>query len=365
MRRDVEEGTDNCRKPWPGKGGYATTYQVNFMLQIDQVWTRSQQVKQYEVKTDRIRRTHRQSQERKRQKQQKQSRDVDIATPLADPHGILRVPSQAFTPIVSLCAALRQVAEGKRECLGCLERDELRRFGIVPIRTHPRTAPSENIVRLDTLLVDKPNASEMHLVPTTKARFQVSFEDRLYLAVCLASSLLQLYSTPWIERRWSSQDITFLRQLSADNAPIIHEPFVSKPMSSQDGSCGRTSTTEQKKPCPLFIRNPSVFDLGIVLIELCFCKPLHYFQEADDLKLDGSPNKYTALSIAERLLPKVYREAGMRYGDAVRRCIRCDFDQVNESLEDEGFRQAVYNLVVVPLEENLRDFCGEKILGEV
>lgn len=51
-------------------------------------------------------------------------------------------------------------------------------------------------------------------------------------------------------------------------------------------------------------------------------------------------------------------EFGDRYADAVRRCIRCAFDTRKIDLEDGQFRGAVYEGVVAPLEENLRDFTG-------
>jgi hypothetical protein len=45
-------------------------------------------------------------------------------------------------------------------------------------------------------------------------------------------------------------------------------------------------------------------------------------------------------------------EAGARYSDAVRRCIRCDFDQRASSLEDSRFVEAVYRGVVAQLQAN-------------
>ncbi|KAF2661869.1 hypothetical protein K491DRAFT_646395 [Lophiostoma macrostomum CBS 122681] len=55
---------------------------------------------------------------------------------------------------------------------------------------------------------------------------------------------------------------------------------------------------------------------------------------------------------ADRLVDELYNEAGGKYSDAVRRCIRCDFDRRANSLEDLGFQQAVYEGVVAQLKEN-------------
>ena len=37
---------------------------------------------------------------------------------------------------------------------------------------------------------------------------------------------------------------------------------------------------------------------------------------------------------ADRLVEELYSEAGAKYSDAVRRCIRCDFDRRATSLDD-------------------------------
>lgn len=49
---------------------------------------------------------------------------------------------------------------------------------------------------------------------------------------------------------------------------------------------------------------------------------------------------------------------GGRYGDAVRRCVNCEFDQKKPSFEVESFREAFYKGAIQPLEEDLADFCN-------
>ena len=52
------------------------------------------------------------------------------------------------------------------------------------------------------------------------------------------------------------------------------------------------------------------------------------------------------------------KEASLRYQSAINRCIYCDFNQDCTSLENDQFRQAVYNGVVAPLEQDLMAFEG-------
>jgi hypothetical protein len=60
----------------------------------------------------------------------------------------------------------------------------------------------------------------------------------------------------------------------------------------------------------------------------------------------------TEFRTADRLAEALLSEAGAKYSDAVRRCIRCDFDQRASSLEDAKFQKAVYQGVVAQLQEN-------------
>lgn len=52
-----------------------------------------------------------------------------------------------------------------------------------------------------------------HLLEISKQRrsgFGLSLRDRLYIAVTLASSVLQLDRTLWLRKQWESGDILFL-----------------------------------------------------------------------------------------------------------------------------------------------------------
>jgi hypothetical protein len=116
---------------------------------------------------------------------------------------------------------------------------------------------------------------------------------------------------------------------------------------------------EDKKAHP-FIRNGTIFALGIALIELCFGKVIEDLRTDEKLGEDGLLNDLTQLSIARRLLEEreIHDRAGTRYEDAVRRCIFCEFDQHSNTLEKSEFRRAVFEKVVTLLEEDLTAFNG-------
>lgn len=106
------------------------------------------------------------------------------------------------------------------------------------------------------------------------------------------------------------------------------------------------------------LRNKTIFDLGVLLIELWFNKSLEQLRHPEDLGDDGRPNEYTDFATALRLIRAVDADAGPRYGKAVRRCIKCDFDQREDDLDSQEFRQAVYQGVVAVLDEELTEFRG-------
>lgn len=264
-------------------------------------------------------------------------------------------PTPTLRQIQDLCATLQMVREGL-PCLGFLVDAHKRRHVIYPIRKHPRALASQDTVSLENLLsVPTP----MTAVSAPPIQAHLSRRDRLYLAFILASTVLQLHTTPWLNERWGKSDILFLRQLGGSRSPLTEQPYISKPFAS---SVITRPSCKNKALCSTgpMIRNKSIFDLGILLIELCFNKSLEQLREPEDLN-NGKPNAYTDFSTANRLIQSVYNEAGNRYGDAVRRCIRCDFDQREETFESNEFRQAVYHRVVAPLEDDLRDFCGGKL----
>ena len=105
------------------------------------------------------------------------------------------------------------------------------------------------------------------------------------------------------------------------------------------------------------LRNITLFALGVVLTELCLDQPLEAFRNLDDpLGPNGTANVLTDWSTANRMTEAVHSEAGAYYRDAVRRCIRCDFDQRSTNLDNDAFRQAVYHGMVAPLEDDVKDF---------
>ena len=203
---------------------------------------------------------------------------------------------------------------------------------IYPLKTPPSDPESWSVSSLRAVLDDT----------------KFTRHDRLRLAVTLASSVLQLHETPWLQENWGKDNIFFIRR---SDEIIYHDPFVSQHFHQS----GNVVSSAVPSSMSRIIRNQTLYALGVSLIELWYGKPLHELHLPEDGPLDTGDARVdlmTEWNIADRLVDELYSEAGGKYSDAVRRCIRCDFDRRASSLEDSAFQRAVYQGVVSQLKEN-------------
>ena len=183
-------------------------------------------------------------------------------------------------------------------------------------------------------------------------------EERLKLAVRLASSVLQFHTSGWLQERWGKEDIYFIqRDSSQSQTPGLDTP------PSLDTPVVRQSFTGEPSPPETTIKtfslhcNPSLFSLGIVLIELWFWKSVESFQAdkpgADDLDT-------TRCMTAMGLIKTIQERGGGQFGGSVWRCI-CGIDHPETRLEDQEFRNEAYCKVLRPLEKHLELFCDKPL----
>lgn len=277
------------------------------------------------------------------------SRSLGVSRGLA-PSSNTAVPQR----ITNLCLTLKDVREGA-PCLGfLLDEHRERRFEIHCVRKHLRLPTAQDFVCLGSFLA----ASS----PDTRETCSIVTFHRKYLALVLASTVLQLHETPWLEERWNKYDICFLRRTDQSREPIFNEPYISKPFASTAASITPIQSVSRSSGGPM-VRNKSLFALGVLLIELSYGKPLESLREPCDMGPNGLQNQYTAWLTASRLIKsrEISHREGSSYADAVRRCIKCDFDQIDDTLDDRDFRKAYVEGVVLPLQADLKTFNGGKL----
>ena len=254
--------------------------------------------------------------------------------------------------IENLCLAMQKcmkIALHNEYCLGYLTCEGLQALGVYPRQPSTQRLGPQNIV---TSLGDLISKTRPLPSRASAGSLHLSRAERLELALTISSSVLQLNGTPWLRQSLTKHDILLLADDGTDSQ---RRAFVFAAFSAT----GPTNSFKSKAFLGL-PRNETLFALSILLTELCLGQSFESLRsEEDPLDRNGNSNILTDMSTATRSLEDVYREAGNRYGDAVRRCIHCDFNQRNTSLEDDSFRQAVYDGVVVPLQEIVKDFNKE------
>jgi hypothetical protein len=171
--------------------------------------------------------------------------------------------------------------------------------------------------------------------------------ERYKIASILASSLLQLQSTPWLAEKMEKNNIFFCRQ---DNKVFVDRPYIrhSFPSLKTPQPCS-SATTQTPLPPRAMARN-SLNNLGILLLELCFGQPIES-QAIRKLYLgpDGKPHNATDYMTA-LLWADLVCEEDPALEHIVKCCVFCIFEE-KADWSNKKFTQAVYNSVVEPLEK--------------
>ncbi|KAJ9646305.1 hypothetical protein H2204_000968 [Knufia peltigerae] len=182
--------------------------------------------------------------------------------------------------------------------------------------------------------------------------FMLSRHDRLSLAATLALSVLQ-YQGSWLRPHWRTQDILFKTPKSS--TPTLLDRVY---LSAHDVSCPERNETSQPVTAVTssssLIRCALLFPLALSLVELSLCTPLSSLQIPEDA---DPVDAVSDLKTAARVLHRVYAESGCRYGDVVDKCLFWP-DTKNMQLDDEEFQRTVFDGVISPLLEDLKNFEG-------
>jgi hypothetical protein len=189
--------------------------------------------------------------------------------------------------------------------------------------------------------------------------------DCLHMAATLALNVLRLQGN-WFRAEWTLQDIVLPEVVHTDVATgrpaaqtrySVEAPYLSwSVVDSRSENLSMSSLSVSRRSA--LIKCPTLFPLGLALVELGLCRPLSEIpsQDGDD-DLDPMVAK---LKKATRLLPNVLDENGGRYRDVVEECLTWPSSRPQDhDLEDSEFQRAVCQYVVLPLVNNLKAFDGE------
>jgi hypothetical protein len=240
--------------------------------------------------------------------------------------------------ILDLCRILA-TSEEKEMCLGYLSDEEHTRHELRSIKDGSTPAQGCELISLETLLAGR-------------TRSKLSRKQRYRLAVVLASSSLQLQTTPWLADKLEKKNIFFYQNGSVIVAdqPYIRHSFPSKKIFTEANPEEMPIQPAQPFSVRCSTRN-SLVHLGILLLELCFGQPI---EKQTDLRnqylMDGKAHNDTDYLTARDWIYEVEEEAGVEFESAVKCCVQCNFD-AKLDWADTIFTQSVYAAVVEPLEK--------------
>ncbi len=183
-------------------------------------------------------------------------------------------------------------------------------------------------------------------VSKRKAVGEIAIYERLRLAKTLAVAVLQYHSTPWLRISWRSEDVYFFGNDSGsvEDMPSLVSPHLNVRVK---GPCGQLSRASTFPPHDL-ARNPLLFSLGVVLLEIAYTSSLESLQSPHDLD-NGRENRYTEFFAARRLAKSAKTVMGSSYHKIIERLIECDFG-CGTDLNDPELQAAFHRDVVCPLE---------------
>lgn len=242
--------------------------------------------------------------------------------------------------IKDLCASIERLRAAKcGVCFGYMVDSSRRRHGLYKPYKFVTESASSTMLSLGTLLSTR----------KTRKVECLWMADSRRLALALSYGVLRLHNTPWLKSQWSGDDIVLFEQ---NNKIATDHPFVSAEPGNLDPATGALAISQPSNP---LIRSQTIFALAIVLIELCLREPWQDLHVPEDLNADGTKHVATDYLTAFRLLGRVEGDAGPKYGGVVKRCLELsrDLNYADPSLNNEAFRRAFYEDVVVVLEEHV------------
>ena len=169
-------------------------------------------------------------------------------------------------------------------------------------------------------------------------------EDRIKLAVNLASSILQYNLTPWLRKCWTKDTIHFFVQTRAISGIDVEHPFILKQF--------REQPNEALYEIPENDPELTLMELGILLLEIWTTMTFESWLTTTGNLKDPSQmqDKFIRLQFSIQWFQTLKGKLLPNYQKVVGICLRpCVFDLYNTSWEDFEFRMAVYREIVEPL----------------
>ena len=184
---------------------------------------------------------------------------------------------------------------------------------------------------------DQSYVSLADLIESSTTRLKLN--ERVLLAATVASSMMQLYSTPWLpdlrKEKFLFQSKPVVGQGYYIERPIVRCSFTNSASGNQVSS--RKTLYE-------------LLDLGILIIELWRNQTIESFCTANSIQIQDTYE--SRQSVARRWLNEEEGEFVPLVFEAAVRCVECRFQCVRLDLNNEVVQNLLFEGVVKPLWEN-------------
>ena len=245
--------------------------------------------------------------------------------------------------VESLCECLKtaQRTQPHNELLGYIAAADGVRYTL--FNANPKTALD---VPIFSCIGSPPTLPSKSTTPQGEYLFQ---SDQHHLAFTLASTMLQLHDSPWLDK-WAKRDIEYIRDLKRDAIKSPIQPYMTRRL-SQGERRSQVPTPETYSQVLQFVRNASLFTLGVVLIEIAYNRSIEELAEEDEKKYPD----FMSWKTATRLCKQIRAIMGTQYQQAVAGCLYCDFASKplpEVEFDNEEVRHKFLEQVIIPLEES-------------
>ena len=184
-------------------------------------------------------------------------------------------------------------------------------------------------------------------------------KSRIQIALMLAWGVLQISSTPWLNGKWTKDNILLVTDSQNNALPYVIHRFQSSRNTLQRST---TLDPEATNHIGAWIRSASLFALGVFLLEMGFSRSIEALAEPDEKGDEGRPTTHTQFLTAHRLANIVQDEMGLHYSQAVNACINhpeVDVDAEGNPKDPSEFAKRILNNIIKPLKT-----CNDRIFAK-
>ena len=190
---------------------------------------------------------------------------------------------------------------------------------------------------------------------TTDRSKKLPLRARMFLALTLASTLLQLSATPWTGGYWTKETIHFLTPPTAVVDSCQHIDLT-KPLILQ--CFANNSAPVGAQPQPSSTPEQMITELGIMLLEIGNELPLETYATTTVAPPLNIHNDAARIRLARKWLLDSEEFFTPAYFDVTERCLRCPFEGI---LTDENWGPgSLSHSLVEGVVEPLQDLCRPK-----